>query len=164
MKFNFSIGNFSKVLQHCLEHSVLFYCLDKALDHYSSYNKVLLIKQCQRIWKLFWYIHNQQDFESLFQVVTCLKNPTNSGCIIFFWEMVNLLFSIYFKHATWFSVRSPQINHQCCKTTTLSNKPNEIFHKCYKYFHNLCFHEDLTNASEVSDTWHDSSFEDVFLE
>ena len=98
-----------------------------------------ILKESENCFDISMY---QQDLVSLFQVVTCLKNPTNLGYIIFFWERVNLLSSLCFKHATLFSV----------------------FYKYYKFFHNLCFNEDLTNAYEVSDTKNYSSFEDVFLE
>ena len=60
-----------------------FECLDKALDVYSHYERVILTgdfntQENEYVFDLFLYQHN---LTNLVKESTCYKNPRNPGCI-----------------------------------------------------------------------------------
>ena len=70
-----------------LKDQYYFDCLDKALDVYSSYEKVILtgdfdVQQSECAFDLFVYQH---DLTNLVKEGTCYKKPGKPSCIDLYW-------------------------------------------------------------------------------
>ena len=124
-----------------------FEALDKALDCYSSYDRIILIgdfnsedhKTCM---ETFLYQHN---LTNIVKEGTCFKNSSKPSTIDLF--LTNN--SFYFQNTKTFFTGYSDFHKLVTTTLKISipkNKPLQINYRNYKHFNNDSFNEDLKLA------------------
>ena len=116
-----------------------FDCLDKVLDVYSSYEKVILTGgfNAQQSECVFDSVFFQHDLTHLVKEGTCYKNPLNPSCIDLYLTNSPLGFQ-----STWSVFTGLSDFHKLIltvfKTTFVKSKPKELFYRDYKHFNHEC--------------------------
>ena len=121
--------------------------LDKAIDVYSHYEKVLLVGDfnaeiSEFCLDSFLYQH---ELKNLVKEKTCFKNVSNPSCIDLF--LTNSALS--FQHTETVSTGLSDFHElvlTALKTTISKSKPRQIHYRNYKKFDSLKFNVDLKNA------------------
>ena len=125
-------------------NSYFFEHLDKALDIYSNYEKVLLTGDfnseiTEPCMDSFLYQH---DMTSLVKEKTCFKSITNPTCVDLFLTNSNLSF----QHTETMSTSLSDFHMlvvTLLKTCFSKKKPRELEYRNYKNFNSGLFNEDL---------------------
>ena len=129
--------NISPTLQN---DQYYFDCLDKALDLYSSYEKVILTgdfnaQESECVFDSFLFQH---DLINLVKDSTCYKNPRNPSCIDLYLTNRQLRFqntsSVFTGLSDFYKLVLTVF-----KTTLVKSKPKEPFYRDYKHFNHECF-------------------------
>ena len=129
-----------------------FEALDKALDCYSSYDRIVLIgdfnsEDHETCMETFLYQHN---FTNIVKEGTCFKNSSKSSTIDLF--LTNN--SSYFQNTKIFFTGLPDFHKLVTRTLKISipkNKPLQINYRNYKHFNEYSFNEDLKLAFNNAD-------------
>ena len=121
--------------------SYFFEHLDKALDIYSNYEKVLQEISTQKLQSLVWipsYIN--MTWPHLLKKKTCFKSITNPTCIDLFLTNSNLSF----QHTETVSTGLSGLSVVTALKTCFSKKKlRELEYRNYKNFKSVLFNEDL---------------------
>ena len=129
--------NISPTLQN---DQYYFDCLDKALDLYSSYEKVILtgdfnVQESECVFDSFLFQH---DLINLVKDSTFYKNPRNPSCIDLYLTNRQLRFqntsSVFTGLSDFY-----ELVLIVFKTTLVKSKPKELFYRDYKHFNHECF-------------------------
>ena len=107
-----------------------FDCLNKALDVYNCYEKVILTGDCnaQQSEFVFDSFVYQHDLTNLVKEDTCYKNPKNPSCIDLYWT--NSLLSFQNTSSVFTGLSDfHKLVLAVFKTTFVKSKPKELFLK-----------------------------------
>ena len=147
------------------KHSHFFEYLDKALDIYSNYEKVLLTGDfnseiTEPCMDSFLYQH---DMTSLVKEKTCFKSITNPTCIDLFLTNSNLSF----QHTETVSTGLSDFHMlvvTVLKTCFSKKQPRELEYRDYKNFNSALFSEDLKYGFSQDPVNSCDKFDKIFLE
>ena len=124
--------------------------LDKAIDTYNNYEKILLIgdfnaETTEPCLESFLYEHDLQNFV---KENTCFKSAENPSCIDLILTNSNMSFQ---NTTTVFTGISDfyKLVLTVLKISFTKNKPKEIIYSDYKNFDSLLFHDELKNVLEL---------------
>ena len=151
---------------HPLSQSDQYYFnnLDKSLDTYSNYEKILLVgdfnaQTTDQYLSSFLYQH---ELSSIVKESTCFKNVSNPSCIDLF--LTNSALS--FQHTLTVSCGLSDFHKlvmTVLKTTFSKNKPREIVYRNYKYFNSQNFNDELKFVFSKENIDSCSKFNQTFL-
>ena len=138
--------------------------LNKALDCYSSYDRIVLIgdfnsEDYEICMKTFLYQHN---LTNIVKENTCFKNSSKPSTIDLF--LTNN--SSYFQNTKTFFTGLSDFHKLVTTTLKISipkNKPLQINYRNYKHFNNDSFNEDLKLAFNNTDIQACEEFEAIFV-
>ena len=145
-------------------NSYFFEHLDKALDIYSNYEKVLQEISTQKLQSLVWipsYIN--MTWPHLLKKKTCFKSITNPTCIDLFLTNSNLSF----QHTETVSTGLSDFHMlvvTVLKTCFSKKKPRELEYRNYKNFDSALFNEDLKYMFSQDPVNSCDKFDKIFLE
>ena len=136
--------------------------LDKALDCYSSYDRIVLIgdfnsEDHETCMETFLYQHN---LTNIVKEGTCFKNSSKPSTIDLF--LTNN--SSYFQNTKTFFTGLSDFHKLVTTTLKISipkNKPLQINYRNYKHFNNDSFNEDLKLAFNNTDIQTCEEFEEI---
>ena len=138
--------------------------IDKGLDIYSTYEKVILdgdfnSQISENCIDTFMYHHNLQ---SIIKEPSCYKNPNNPSCIDLFLRNSPRRF---YQTETFFADLSDfhKLVLSIFKTTFTNSKAKEIIYRDFKKFNEQCFNNDLRTELSSKSIKSYGSFENVFL-
>ena len=145
-------------------HQYLSEALDKALDCYSSYDRIVLIgdfnsEDHETCMETFLYQHN---LTNIVKEGTCFKNSSKPSTIDLF--LTNN--SSYFQNTKTFFTGLSDFHKLVTTTLKISipkNKPLQINYRNYKHFNNDSFNEDLKLAFNNTDIQTCEEFEEIFM-
>ena len=142
-----------------------FDCLDKALDVYSSCEKVILTgdfnaQESECVFDSFLYQH---DLTNLVKEGSCYKNPRNPSCIDLYLTNSPLSFQNTSSVFTGLS-DFHKLVLTVFKTTFVKSKPKEFFYRDYKHFYHECLEKDLKCALSTFEKIDYQEFDKTFIE
>ena len=141
-----------------------FEALDKALDCYSSYDRIVLIgdfnsEDHETSMETFLYQHN---LTNIVKGSTCFKNSSKPSTINLF--LTNN--GSYFQNTKTFFTGLSDFHKLVTITPKISipkNKPLHINYKNYKHFNEYSFNDDLKLAFNNTDIQTCEEFEEIFM-
>ena len=138
--------------------------LDKAIDTYNSYDKILLIGDFnaeinESYLESFLYEH---DLENLVKENTCFMSVENPSCIDLMLTNSNMSFQ---NTTTVFSGLSDfhKLELTVLKINFTKNIPKEIIYRDYKNFHSFLFNDELQYVLDKDKIKSCIMFEELFL-
>ena len=142
-----------------------FDALEKTLDNYSLYEKVLIVgdfnaQESEACMDTFLY---QNNLKNIVKQKTCFKNINNPTTI----DLIITNSPSSFQHTAAYTTGLSDFHKLVItvfKTTIPNDKPKEILYRDYKNFDAQSFNEELTNAYASNDTSNYSSFYNVYME
>ena len=142
-----------------------FDCLDKALDVYSSFEKVtdtgdFNAQESECVFDLFVYQH---DLRNLVKEGAFYKNPRNPSCIDLYMTNSTLSFQDASSVFPGFS-DFHKLALTVFKTTFVKPKPKELFYRDYKRFSHESFEKDLMYVLSTSEKINYQEFDKTFVE
>ena len=141
-----------------------FKALDNALDYYSSYDRIVLIRDfnCEdheTCMETFLYQHN---LKNIVKEGTCFKISSKPSTVDLF---LNNNSSYFQNTKTCFTGVSGfhELVTTTLKISIPKNKPLQINHRNYKRLNEYSFNEDLKLASSNTDIQTCEEFEEIFM-
>ena len=139
--------------------------LDKAIDTYNSYDKILLIgdfnaEATEPCLESFLYEH---DLQNLVKEHTCFKSVKNPSCIDLILTNRNMPFQ---NTITVFAGISDfhKLLLIVLKINFTKNKPKEIIYRDYKNFDSFLFNDEVKNVVDLDKTNSYAMFEELFFQ
>ena len=155
------VGTYHPPLQNDIYY---FNQLDKAIDTYNNYEKVLLIgdfnaETTEPCLESFLYEH---DLQNLVKENTCFKSVENPSCI----DLILINCNMSFQNTTTVFAGISDFHKLVLTVLKISftkNKPKEIIYRDYKNFNSFLFNDELKNVLELDKINSCTMFEKLFL-